>query len=115
MIFTKNTALAVCINLLMFSSGASNAAEPTAPDAWRQSATLYLWLMSIDGELRFQRDEGDALPIDASQVLDALNMIFMGAYEARKDKWSILGDVIYWIWETKKTGIPVVMIRWNWI
>lgn len=77
------------------ASGLVQAAESPPTGNWQHSVSLYAWLPTLDGEFKYQLEDGDALPIDASQILDALNMIFMGAYEGRKDKWFILGDVIY--------------------
>ncbi|MEN8166788.1 MAG: hypothetical protein ABFR65_04835 [Pseudomonadota bacterium] len=93
MILTKYAALAVFINLLFFfNSRAANAAETADPGAWQQSAALYVWLPTLDGELKYQREGDEPFPVDISDMLD---MAFMGAYEARKNKWSILGDLIY--------------------
>jgi hypothetical protein len=77
------------------ASGLVQAAEPPPTDSWQHSLTLYAWLPTLDGEFKYQRDNGESLPIDSSQILDSLNMTFMGAYEAHKDKWVFLGDLIY--------------------
>ena len=77
------------------SSGPVLATDSSPTGNWQHSVSLYAWLPALDGEFKYQRDNGESLPIDSSQILDALNMTFMGAYEARKDKWVLLGDLIY--------------------
>jgi hypothetical protein len=87
--------LAISFHLSIVTGHLVQAAEPTPKDSWQHGVVLYAWLPSLDGEFRYQREGGDTLTIDASQILDALQMTFMGAYEARKDKWVLLGDLIY--------------------
>jgi hypothetical protein len=91
----KYALLTISLNLSVVTGQLVQAAEPSPTNDWQHGVTLYLWLPSLDGEFKYQLEDGDSLPIDASQILDALNMAFMGAYEARKDKWSFIGDLIY--------------------
>jgi hypothetical protein len=90
----KFALLTISLNLSVVTSQMVVAAEPSADD-WQQSLVLYLWLPTLDGQLKYPLDEGTSASLDASEILDALDMTFMGAYEARKDKWSFIGDVIY--------------------
>jgi hypothetical protein len=87
--------LSVNVVFVVVAGGRVQAAQPTASDTWQHGLSLYAWLPTLDGEFKYQQDDGDALPIDAGQILDALNMTFMGAYEGRKDNWFFLGDLIY--------------------
>lgn len=38
---------------------------------------------------------GDDIDISFSDLIDDLNMAIMGSLQARKDKWTLLADVIY--------------------
>ena len=68
-----------------------SAADSGNSDEWKFDATIYLWAPSMD----IKPDDGDTTHISFSDLLDNLNMAFMGALGARKDKWSLLMDVIY--------------------
>ena len=72
-------------------------AEPVSASAWKHSFTIYGWLPSVDGTVRFDipGESGEPDEEVESSVLDNLDKVFMGTYEARKDKWSFLSDVIY--------------------
>lgn len=91
----KYILLFASVELSIFNTSQLQAAEPASTASWHHSVTIYAWLPSIDGELKYKLEGDDPLPIDASRILDSLNMTFMGTYEARKEKWLILGDVIY--------------------
>jgi opacity protein-like surface antigen len=97
---------AVCL-LLMFCFVNYAAAQET--DKWQYEATLYLWLPSIDGDLKYTLPGGGGtLPIDASEVLDSLDMTFMVAFEARYNKLSFATDFIYLdLSNSKNTVIPI--------
>jgi len=91
----KSLVAAVCL-LLMFCF-VNYAAAAQKADKWQYEFTLYLWLPSIDGDLKYTLPGGggDVLPIDSSKVLDSLNMTFMGAFEARYNKLSFFTDLVY--------------------
>jgi hypothetical protein len=92
----KGFLLTVTIVLPAIAGSFSQASDQSLVGDWKHSATLYVWLPAIDGELKYQREAGDdTLQIDTGQILDALNMTFMGTYESRKNRWFFLGDLIY--------------------
>ena len=104
----KSLVAAICL-LLMFCF-VNYAAAAQEADKWQYEATLYLWLPSIDGDLKYTLPGGggDTLPIDASKVLDSLDMAFMGAFEARYNKLSFATDIIYLdLSNSKNTVIPI--------
>ena len=81
--------------LLAFCCASSAAAQDE--NNWQFEATLYGWYTAIDGTVKHP---GGAVPggpfeIDASDILDNLDMVFMGSFEARNSKWSIITDAIY--------------------
>ncbi|MFM1892614.1 MAG: hypothetical protein RLZ44_1691, partial [Pseudomonadota bacterium] len=80
--------------LLVSFATTSHAGETADANEVQTSFTLYLWLPSMEGDLKYDLDGGSAT-VDGSDILDALQMAFMGAFEARKNKWSLLADVIY--------------------
>ena len=70
---------------------------PVETSAWKHSVSIYGWLPTLDGTLRFNipGEPGEPDEEAESSALDNLDMVFMGDYKARKDKWSFLVDVIY--------------------
>ena len=64
---------------------------------WKQSITLYGWLPSFDGTLKYNIPgrNGATDETGESDIMDKLDSAFMGSYAARKNKWSFLADVIY--------------------
>ena len=67
------------------------AATKETDSDWQFAAELYLWYTSISGSTA---TEGD-LEIDADDLIDDLNMAFMGNIAARKDRWGLMVDALY--------------------
>jgi len=84
----KKTSLALSFLLL---SGALYANES---DGWKQDLSLYGWLPSLNGTLKFKVPSSPDESTDANAI-DSLDSVFMGSYEARKNEWSFLADLIY--------------------
>ncbi len=82
--------------LVLTAAGPSRAAEQPPPDTWQFNLLLYGWLPSIDGTLQYgDPAAGSGSEVDASTIIDDIQMIFMGGFEARKSKWAFMGDVVY--------------------
>jgi len=67
---------------------------------WSGNASIYFWLPSIDGSgnLNLPPDDGSGeppLPVDPSQVLDSLDLVLMGSFEVRYDKYLFFTDIVY--------------------
>lgn len=75
-------------------SAGSLAGQSSEAKEVRTSATLYLWLPSVSGDLKYDIVGGSGT-IDAGNILNALEMAFMGTVEVRKNRWSLLTDIIY--------------------
>ncbi|RDJ02744.1 hypothetical protein [Rhizobium grahamii] len=95
------------IILLASFAGASigNAADitPLVPEAktvetrsgWEFTVAPYFWAAGISGNVRqFGLPEVD-IDADFSDILDNLDFAFMATAEARYDRYSIVGDVVY--------------------
>lgn len=87
--------LAISANVAM-AGGDIAPVEPVVPevvvtDSWKYGAGIYVWGAGIDGET------ASGVPIDMSfsDILDNLDMTFMGAFFAQKNKWTFGLDVIY--------------------
>jgi len=73
--------------LLPFAAATGASGE----DSWQFEGDLYIWGAAIGGET----EAGDDFDMSFGDILDNLDMTFMGALQARKGKWSLLADVIY--------------------
>lgn len=58
---------------------------------WDFAAELYLWGASIGGDT----STGTDLDIGIDDLIDGLNMAFMGSFTAKKDRWGFMIDAIY--------------------
>jgi hypothetical protein len=82
------TAVAAVLLALAVPAG---AADSGSDDDWKFDVGIYAWTPSME----VTPDGGDSVKMSFSDILDNLDMTFMGVFGARKDKWSLLGDVIY--------------------
>ena len=89
----KSVILATLIAIAMTTVGVPNA---SAQDGWEFDLAIYAWLPTIEGKLAYDLPGlGDTIEIDPADLLENLEFTAMVAFAARRDRWSILGDVIY--------------------
>ena len=85
---TPNAIRSVLAGTLLLAVPAVEASE------WTHEIAPYVWAVSLEGE----SGVGD-LTVDVdksfSDILDNLDMAFLAAYRARKDRLSIMGDLVY--------------------
>lgn len=93
----RSMKLVVTLIPVLLLIGAPLLAAETAPqqDNWDFAAAIYGWLPSINGDLVFPTGTGETLTMDAGEILDNLKMTAQVGLQARKNKWSLLADVIY--------------------
>jgi hypothetical protein len=111
-IIRKKSPAAAVILLLLFCWAGTAAAATTAgtDNTWQYELTIYGWLPSIDGTLKYSvpPGSGSSVGVDASDILDSLNFVFMAAGEARYNKLSFGMDLIYMdVSNSKNTSILV--------
>jgi hypothetical protein len=71
--------------------GVSIAGAQDDSNQWQYSGALYIWGADLEG-----RTADDArIKISFSDLVDNLEIAFMGAFAARKREWTIATDVIY--------------------
>jgi len=99
-IIFKIVVLALYVGALMLAPVHARAEDSGENDGWQFAGALYGWGAGIDGKTR----GGTEISVDFDDLLDSLEMGFMGAFEARKGKWSLLADAIYLDLEANKTA-----------
>ena len=77
--------------LLVFCSCHAFAEDPSAEEGWQHSVDIYVWGAAVGGET----NSGTGVDVSFGDLLDNLEFSAMGAYQARKGKWSVMADVIY--------------------
>jgi len=84
-------AAAAVFSAGIMADGHSDSSE------WQHSVLLYGWFPDIEGTLNFEipGGGGDTAGVSASDLIDSLEGVFMGAYEGRKGDWSVKLDLLY--------------------
>lgn len=91
----RNLAAAAMMLIAGAAASASDNSTDSASD-WQFGLSLYLWVPSISGELKYTPpDTGDGAEVDIGQIIDAIQMVFMGSFEVRKGAWSGFTDLLY--------------------
>jgi hypothetical protein len=81
----------LCIGLMTLGSVQVQAEEANTSEGWKFAAGVYLWGADIGGNTA----SSSAIDVSFDDIFDNLNGAFMGTFEARKDKWLVLTDLIY--------------------
>ena len=87
----KSVCLSAVGCLLACAAGLPATASAQSADEWQFQGTIYLYLPTVGGKTTVPEPGGD-FSID---ILDSLNMTFMGSLEARKGRWGAFTDLIY--------------------
>jgi hypothetical protein len=94
----RTTALTATTLLSVALAGLTPVAAhgDTAGDPWQFSASIYGWIPSLSGDVIFPVGSGGSdLSVSTEDVLDALNMAFMGTFGAKKGQWGVWSDLVY--------------------
>jgi hypothetical protein len=80
---------------ILFSAALAVLAGPAAAQSgWSFAVSPYVWVPGINTSL-----DTDFGALDASRsnraALEDLDLAFMGAFEARRGRWGLIGDLIY--------------------
>lgn len=94
----RNLADRLCLGvaLTIGGSGVASAQSMTTPaDGWQFEITPYIWMSGMKGDVQSGSLPKTSVDVGFSDVLDALDFAFMGAFEARNGRWGILVDALY--------------------
>ena len=89
--------LAACAVMRPLPAAAQQSPQDAlTPSGWTFSLTPYLWMSGVSGTLDTKRGGNASFDQSFTDILDKLHgMPFMGIAEARYDRFSIVGDIIY--------------------
>ncbi len=101
----------LAVLILLLSAGISPVwgQSANANAGWQYSITPYLWLPTMEGNLRYGPPAaGGVAPqvtMDAETLLGMLDIAMMFTADARKGQWSIITDLIYLDLSSDKSGV----------
>jgi hypothetical protein len=93
-----NERIAGCLLTLGLTGLMPVAAQAQAStDKWQWELAIYGWFPAIGGTTSFPATgtSGPNIDVSASDVIDALKMVFMGQAEVRKGAWGAWTDLVY--------------------
>lgn len=64
-------------------------------ESWQWRATIYGWLPDIKATVAFPTGGSGTIEIPVEDVIDNLDLTFMGALQVRKGSWGFFTDVTY--------------------
>ena len=77
--------------LLNAGSAAAQEGASESDSEWQFSAAVYLWAADIGGKTA----TGSSVEVAFDDIVDNLDSAFLGAFEARKGRWSFFTDALY--------------------
>lgn len=92
----RTTSTAIVLALTCLSHSAANAQELnlTPEDEWYFSAAPYIWFAGMDGELTVRGLDAD-IDVGFDDILDVLKLGAIGHFEAKKNQWSLMADLVF--------------------
>lgn len=84
--------------LLTIALASTTATGAEEPGGLQHSISIYGWLPTFDGTMKYTIPGGGPGGSDESgesDFVDKIDMVLMGSYEVRSDQWSFLADAIY--------------------
>ncbi len=92
--------LAVAAVLMIYSLFfAIDAIAQDEKDQWQFAITPYIWLPALEGTFKYGIPPGAGgspeVEVDASDILDSLDLALMIAGEVRKGRWAVFTDFMY--------------------
>ena len=85
------TGLLAAVALTVTMPGTAAAQESGSGNDWHFGANLYVWPVEMGGGTV----NGSDIDVDAGDIIDNLEMAFMGGVNVRHGKWTFLVDVFY--------------------
>jgi hypothetical protein len=94
--FRTTARTATALITLALTGLAPVAAQAATDDPWQFDATIYAWLPALSGTTVFPvTTGGSSMGVSTEDVIDALNMAFMGTFSAKKGRWGLWTDLVY--------------------
>jgi hypothetical protein len=90
----RSIAIALTFGVAALGAGPARAQGAAAEPGWSFAASLYGWLPAISSSADTEVGTVDS-DLSASDAIGNLEAAFMGTFEARRDRWGLIGDLVY--------------------
>jgi hypothetical protein len=97
-------ALRACVTAALAAAAMAPgfaAAQSPMAGPWRYSGSLYLYGPSVSGTARYPQD---GTSFERGDIMDSLDMAFMGSLEANNGRWGAFTDYMYVSFDNSKSG-----------
>ena len=84
--------------VVIWASAALLPVDSLAADnePWQFGASIYGWFPDISGQTSFSQSTGGGdFEIGIDSILENLNFVLMGTFDARKGRWGVVTDMLY--------------------
>jgi len=108
-VWTLGAAFVLLFLCAVDAGPAAAQAAAQQGDGWKFSGAVYGWLPVIENEL----PTGQKVKITRSDILDNLDMTFMGRGRAAQGRWSLTTDLVYFKLSTNNEEqlLPLLALR----
>ena len=89
--FRHTIALTLCAGSLLLVPASGQAQDSGSDNDWQFTGNIYLWGAGIEGTTSNDRE----IDVPFDDLVDNLDFALMFGLEARKAKWSLVGDFIF--------------------
>lgn len=64
-------------------------------NSWQNEITIYGWYAGLDGTVQAPTGTESDFSVEASDILEDLELMLMAGYEGRYNRWSVIADFVY--------------------
>lgn len=90
----KSRSLPALVAAIIVILVASQATAQSGSNEWRFAIAPYLWAAGMDGTVSIA-DQDQEIDVPFSDIIDNLDLAFMGHFDMRNDRWVLMSDLIF--------------------
>ena len=88
--------LVVAMTVMILSNSALAQQPVDKANGWQFGASIYGWFPDLNGQAVFSPEGSDSeFEVDIENILENLEMVLMGSFDARKGSFGVFTDIIY--------------------
>ena len=89
--FKLRVTLMICVAITLMTP---SAVAQSSSNEWQFAIAPYLWAAGMDGTMKIAFVEQD-LDVPFSDIIDNLDLAFMGHFDMRNERWVLSSDLIF--------------------
>ena len=103
---------AICLAVLGASPVLAQTESAVVENKWQFSGALYLWSVDMGGTTK----KGSDVEVEFDDLVDNVELGFMGVLEARKNRWLLFTDVMYFdLSADSSTNLSIRLARFSYL